>query len=132
VLGVSSSTCAGEADALAGRNETRRVTRRRALRATWLVVASVLAATGLQLGFDARGHAERWFSSTPVLIYLAVVAVLGAVSYALHAAFGKSSSGTALRPATIDTAVLAVGGASLLLIVQLAVTIRDCSIGTGC
>jgi hypothetical protein len=108
------------------------VTWRRALRATWLVVASALAATGLQFSLDSRGQAERWFSSTPVLVYLSVVAVLGAVSYGLHAAIRMSSSSAARRPAAIDTAVLAVGGTSLLLIVQLVVTIRDCSIGTGC
>lgn len=108
------------------------MTWRHALHATWLVVACIAAATGLQLGLDARGNAERWFSSTPVLTYLAVVAVLGTVSYALHAAIGKSSSGAAWRLAAVDTAVLAVGGASLLLIVQLVVTVRDCSTGTGC
>ncbi len=99
---------------------------------TWLLGACVLAAVGLEFGLDARGRAESWHSSTPVLVYVAVVAVLGAVSYLLHRALGRSSSAGARREAALDTVLVAVGGASLLFVVLIAFTIQQCSFGPGC
>jgi hypothetical protein len=111
----------------------RLVTRGRRLRTAWLVVASVLACAGLGESLEAKDVSERDLNPTSLSLYLGVVLLLAAVSYAVHLALIREPPDTARRRALGDALLVGVlTGPTLLLVVALAAVIKDCSFGTGC
>jgi hypothetical protein len=111
----------------------RLVTWGRRLHIAWLVVASVLACVGLGESLEAKDVSERYLNPTSLSLYLGVVLLLAAVSYAVHRALIREPPDKSRRRAVADVMLAgALIGPTLLLAVILAGTIRDCSFGTGC
>jgi hypothetical protein len=109
------------------------VTRGRRLHTAWLLVASVMACVGLGISLETKDVNERYLNPTSLVLYLGVVLLLAAISYAVHRALIHEPSQKARCGAVTDAALAgALTGPTLLLIVILAATIRDCSFGTGC
>jgi hypothetical protein len=104
----------------------------RGLRAAWLAIASLAAGAALGFGLGGGPDGESVVGARTALVFLSVLVVLAASSYAVERRFAKAAPDEARWQAALDTLVACVVGPLLWLAVVVATTLQDCTFGPGC
>jgi Ca2+/H+ antiporter len=105
----------------------------RFVRATCVVLGTILACLGLAACLNASAQGESRANPTSAALYLGVMLLLAAALYTINRAVLRQPPSTARRATAIDTLLTTIiTGPALLFLIALATTIHDCSFGPGC